>query len=388
MKKILVFSAYYLPGYKGGGPIRCIENTVKALENDFEFSIVTSDRDLGDKTKYQGIENDKWTQLNGTEIYYSKPGLLSLFSLIKTLKNKDFDLFYFNSFFSWKFTILPLILIKMRLLRNKSIVLAPRGEFSDGALNLKSNKKKLFIKLSRILGLYKNILWQASSNFEVQDIENQIGKYVEVKVAPEIPSYIEDVFQNKRFNKNVGEVRLIFLSRISPKKNLIGALELLRKVKGRVIFSIFGPIEDKVYWGKCQNIISGMPNNIKVIYEGSIDHNSVYKRLAENHFFFLPTHGENFGYVIIEALTVGCPVIISDQTPWRSLEEKGCGWDLSLDSQNEIISILERCVGMDKIQYEIMSTKAYDYGKQYLNNDETIKKTQTLFNHPFLNKLT
>lgn len=100
MKKILVFSAYYLPGYKGGGPIRCIENTVKALKNDFEFSIVTSDRDLGDKTKYQGIENDKWTQLNGTEVYYSKPGLLSLFSLIKTLKNKDFDLFYFNSFFS------------------------------------------------------------------------------------------------------------------------------------------------------------------------------------------------------------------------------------------------------------------------------------------------
>ena len=54
--------------------------------------------------------------------------------------------------------------------------------------------------------------------------------------------------------------------------------------------------------------------------------------LAKNDLFFFPAHGENYGHVIAEAMAAGCPVLISDQTAWRNLEEKGAGWDLPLDA--------------------------------------------------------
>jgi glycosyltransferase involved in cell wall biosynthesis len=46
----------------------------------------------------------------------------------------------------------------------------------------------------------------------------------------------------------------------------------------------------------------------------------------------LPTYNENFGYVILEALLAGCPVILSDQPPWRDLEARQVGWTIPLAS--------------------------------------------------------
>ena len=52
---VLVFIGYYLPGYKAGGPVRSIANVVETLGDEFEFRIVTSDRDLLDEVPYPGI---------------------------------------------------------------------------------------------------------------------------------------------------------------------------------------------------------------------------------------------------------------------------------------------------------------------------------------------
>ena len=58
----------------------------------------------------------------------------------------------------------------------------------------------------------------------------------------------------------------------------------------------------------------------------------LWKNLFEYHFFILPTLGENFGHVFIEALAAGCPLIISNRTPWLELEKKGIGWDIPLEN--------------------------------------------------------
>ena len=44
--------------------------------------------------------------------------------------------------------------------------------------------------------------------------------------------------------------------------------------------------------------------------------------------FLLPSHGENFGMSIAEALACGVPALVTDTTPWSGLNETGAGWCL------------------------------------------------------------
>ena len=54
--RILVLTGCYLPGFRGGGPLRTIFNAVNSLHGDFDFHILTADRDLGDAAPYPGMD--------------------------------------------------------------------------------------------------------------------------------------------------------------------------------------------------------------------------------------------------------------------------------------------------------------------------------------------
>jgi hypothetical protein len=56
--RVLVLLPTYLPGYLAGGPIRSIANMVDALGDEFEFRIVTSDRDHKARTPYDGSRSN------------------------------------------------------------------------------------------------------------------------------------------------------------------------------------------------------------------------------------------------------------------------------------------------------------------------------------------
>jgi glycosyltransferase involved in cell wall biosynthesis len=179
--------------------------------------------------------------------------------------------------------------------------------------------------------------------------------------------------------KAAGQLRAVFLSRVARKKNLHGALNLLNGLEGRVSLDIYGPLEDKRYWGECQRIMAGLPENVQVHYRGSVPHEEVHRVLAGYHLFFFPTMGENFGYVILEALLTGCPVLISDQTSWRGLESAGVGWDLPLNRPEGFREALQRCIDMGPEEYSQLSTRAQEYGWLHSQNPEIVAQNRTLF---------
>ena len=80
-----------------------------------------------------------------------------------------------------------------------------------------------------------------------------------------------------------------------------------------------------------RRLIGNMPANVTVNYAGEIHPDQVESTLRTFDLFLFPTHGENYGHVIREALSAGVPALLSDRTPWRGLEEKNAGADLPLD---------------------------------------------------------
>jgi len=267
-----------------------------------------------------------------------------------------------------------LLLRKCGLLPDSAVVLAPRGEFSPGALQIKPFRKSLYRKVAIALGLYQGLVWQASSPLEREHIcsslsHDRSGDQTCVLVAPDVPNsdFVSRPYFPQRPRKEPGAVRFVFLSRISPNKNLHFALELLSSTQGKVELDIFGPIEDRDYWGQCQERIRRLPDHVRVNYKGAVSTDQVIQIFSQYHFQILPTLGENFGYVILEAFAGGCPVLISDQTPWRDLSKLGIGWDLPVDDRRRWMEAIQDCVAMDQATYELFSRRSRKYFEEWMS---------------------
>ena len=359
--EILVVVDYFLPGYKWGGPTRTIANIVSHLGTEFNFHVLTRDRDFEDSHPYPNCPTNRWIEAYGCKVYYLSHKQLSLRKLRCVIHSKTFNLIYLNGFFS-TLTIKILLLHRLGLIPKPPLLLAPRGEFSPGALTLKRKKKHLYIIVAKLLGLYQGITFQASSPFEKQHIQEYFLSQA-VKIAPNLPPKVKSNSSvTMTRNKRLGSVQLVFLSRISRKKNLHGALEMLSGIKGEVIFNIYGPEEDTAYTEECHSLVNQLPPNIVCRFRGPIRHEQVPEILASHHFFFLPTLGENFGHAILEALNCGLPVIISDQTPWQNLEEQLAGWDLQLSAPERFHEVVQHCVDMDNDTYQRWSRSARALG--------------------------
>lgn len=378
-KKVLIMAGYYVPSIKGGGPIQSIKNLVDNLSDNIDFYIVAADRDLGDYKSFDNIEIDKWSNVGKAKVFYTNHSSLTMKKIQIIINSVDYDVIYLNSFFSYKDSIIPILLIKLKKLASKTIIIAPRGQFSPGALGLKNRKKKQFIKFAKALRLYKNIIWHATAETEKRDIEAVFGQESNIIIANNLTENYTEFAYEKETDKKKGELKIIFVSRIHPKKNLRNAIRLLNEVNGNVQFNIYGPIEDKNYWLDCKREIEGLPENIKVVYKGIVDHNDIMSIFKENHVFLFPTLGENFGHVISEALIGGCPVIISDQTPWIDLERYIAGWDINLKDEKKFKKALQLCVDLDKNGYVEMSRKAFEYGKMKSNASTIIGDYFKLF---------
>jgi glycosyltransferase involved in cell wall biosynthesis len=342
---ILTFTGNYLPGYKAGGILRTIVNTVDYLGDEFEFLIVTQDRDLKECTPYPDIVVKQWQPVGGAQVYYLPPEECTIKGLADLVAGTPHDILYLNSFFDSVFTIKLLLARRLGWLPQSPLILAPRGEHVHGPLRLKYPKKITYIRLTRLLGFYHNIVWQASSEYEAADIARVMKVAPEaIHVALDLPSKNSPeaaMVESYRPGGAAG-VRLLFLSRLTREKNLDYALMVLAKVSAPVVFDIYGPAEDATYWKECRELIGRLPANVTVNYHGEVRPDQVLPVMGRYDLFFFPTTGENYGHVIAEALTAGTPVLISTGTPWRNLEAEGLGWDLDLAQMDAFAAVIDK----------------------------------------------
>lgn len=371
--KILIIMAGFFPGKKYGGPPVSIDNFC-SLMKEHDCYIITKNHEKGDSTPYKDVLPG-WNNRQNCKVIYLPDTSYAKDNFEKIINEINPDVLYLQGLFQT--CVLPCLLLAKKY--GVPVLLAPRGELCSGALNIKKWKKLSYIKAVRILGLVKNVHWQSTSDEETEAIKKLMKASDDhIHQLNNIPSIPKKEYPRRE--KVAGEGKYVFLSRIHPKKNLLFAISLFKSIQGVVEFDIYGPIEDKDYWNQCQEEIKKLPENVQVRYKGLVGHDQVHEVFSQYDAFLFPTLSENYGHVIAESLIVGTPVIISDQTPWRHLEEAGAGWDLSLDNDQTFIKAINIIIASTDDDSRAFHEKAYRYVQSNMKLNELLKTYRAVFN--------
>lgn len=139
-----------------------------------------------------------------------------------------------------------------------------------------------------------------------------------------VPNGIDvDSIQMKSSWKRTGNI--LFLSRIHPKKGINYLIEALAKLGGNYNCIIAGEGEAS-YIEELKRLADKLGVAERVKFVGGVYRDEKWKLFRHADVFVLPTHSENFGIVVAEALASGTPVITTVGTPWEELNTRLCGW--------------------------------------------------------------
>lgn len=368
--------AGFFPGKNYGGPPVSVDNFCSLMKND-DCYIITCNHDKDEITAYENIPTNQWVKRNNCQVKYLPDKDYTKRSFEKVILELRPDVLYLQGLFQG--CILHCLYLSKKY--GLKVVLAPRGELCAGAFK-KKYKKLPYIMFLKLKGLLNNIYYQSTSEEETEAICKYLGvNPKKVFFLANIPSIPDREYEKKMKEKGIS--KFVFLSRIHPKKNLISAIRYFQNINGKVSFDIYGPIEDKTYWENCQQEIKKLPNNIIVNYCGLVAHDEVHQVFSKYDAFLFPTFSENYGHVIAEALSVGTPVIISDQTPWQKLELVNAGWDIPLDEEKKYISSIQFIVDIDDPAYRNMCKNSKQFFMEQVRLKELESKYKECFFHIF-----
>jgi len=337
--KILIVTRHFKANEIGGGAQKSIELLVSELSKIYHVEVLCK------------ITNEQTEWIHKLEFKFLK-------------RISSYDIVYLNSFFS------PLSIFFLFL--NSTKVISPKGELFPGALKVKNLKKQMWIYFFNKFFKGK-LIFHATSTEEKNIIEKYIYPQRTI-IAPDI------VAINMADNKPVDNIilKIVYISRIDPKKNLLFCVNILSKVKRQVVFNIYGNIGDKKYFEKCISSLKKLPPNINWKYYGQLNPSLVSSTFLQNDLFFFPTLGENFGYIILESLSSYCPVLLSKGlTIFDDLDKFKIGSNIDLAKHMDWVKFIED-YDLIKNQETLERFKKYICNK--FDNNKILKLNQNLFN--------
>ena len=344
MSKILIINPHYYPGFRSGGPQRTVMNIADAFGEKNDIYILTQNRDMGCSDSYD-VETHKWIRVGNANVMYLPPKDYN----IKFIKkySADFNTVYSCGLFC-KCTINAILLHKFN--KSQKLYVAPMGVFSKAAISSKALKKRVFLFAFKHLGLFKNVIWSFTSELELEEAKASLCDVIkEYIIAEDLPRKVDFDAKIDRVNSCINQendvLKLVFLSRVSPKKNLEYCAQVLNDITDKeIVFDVYGTAENEEYWDRCRKLLESLPKNIRYRYCGEVNSEKVLDVFSNYDAFLFPTKGENFGHVIYEALAAGCIPIISDQTPWLDLNENDCGYVWPLNDQTAFVKAVNNLI--------------------------------------------
>ncbi len=345
----------------------------------YDIYVLTTDTDHGKTEPYPEVKAGEWIFNDSLKchINYLAKKSLRIRQIIREIRKSNADFIYLNHLFSPYFVIAPLAYRLFNKTRAKWIV-CPRGALFPSALNHKRFKKLPVMWLYRLFRLSSKVIFHATTPEEAEVIRQHFSKPL-IRLAGNIPDLMQPNF--RPIEKKKDELVCLFVARIVPIKNLLFLLDTLAKINNvyKVSVEIIGPKEDTEYWNTCLNQIRQLPSNIETIDCGPLPTSDISGHLFKSHLYVLPTLGENFGHSIFSALLHGRPVLISDRTPWRQLNERQAGWDLPLEQPEAFVRTIESVAAADQNQYDVWANGAWEMAQAHILSTGWNKEYQSLF---------
>lgn len=278
-------------------------------------------------------------------------------SLARTISRRSADADIIHNHSLWSMANVAAGLLVRE--RGAKLVTSPHGTLSSWALNHRRYLKRGLWPLQR-KALTNATLIHATSEIERDEIR-ALGLEAPIVL---LPNGI-DLPKLEVSPRNSDRRSLLFLSRIHPKKGIDRLLYAWRQLESchpDWELSIVGRGE-AAHVAEVTDLMTSL-NLGRVRFPGPLYGAAKARAYSDAELFVLPTHSENFGMVVAEALAHGCPAVVTRGAPWAGLETERCGWwiDHDIDSLTEV---LHQAMGSESEQLAEMGNR----GRAWMERD-------------------
>ena len=241
---------------------------------------------------------------------------------------------------------------------NCRLVVSPRGTLSEWSLNRARCRKKIIDWYGQGRSLRRADCIHVTSEAELQDVR-RYGLRNPGAVVPNglsCPDLVRPVASQR-----TGHRRLLFLSRIHPKKGVDDLLHAWVRLEDEFPdweLQIAGP-EEHSYAEKMKSLATTLRLS-RVSFVGEVIGEAKSETFRAADLFVLPTHNENFGIAVAEALAHGVPVIVSTAAPWAGVEAEGCGWWFET-SRSGLSGALRDALGRTSTELGDMGARGHEW---------------------------
>jgi glycosyltransferase involved in cell wall biosynthesis len=334
--KVLHVSPSYFPAFVYGGPIRSTHQMNLALAAaGVMVRVLTTDSNGRTILPESGKEVAYHERLCA---YYAPRSFSPDISigLLRRLPAavRATDVVHLTGVYS--FTTFPTLLLAR--IFGRPVFWSPRGALQEWERSPKRGRKAMWDRVCKIVAGRRTTIVAASE----RELEAARKKFpqcraVLVENSVEVPQPISR-------NAPLGPGRVLFLGRIHPIKgieNLLKAVALVIAQGTDIQLTIAGTGEPEYVEGLKRQADELMLRD-KARFCGEVEEKNKAALFAESDVLVLPSHSENFGLVVAEALAHLVPVVASQHTPWQGVEKEGCGRWVA----NDPVSLAQAIVGV------------------------------------------